>query len=327
MSSRFTSISRAAIISVLGLSNITLRCLLLSPAALFSGVIPQIAEAQVVSIGFPDLGEGVSREEFSLFSQDTPLARVAAQADFDTLTVADAGPRGYRLSASDQMMVSSDYRTWSFRARTNSQFHNGKVVTGDDLQYSLKRCQSRNELEGVSEINSRVVERAVGSFEYWVDIEIELPKDDLAKAPLRLARCPIIERESAELFGTELGMGSLVVGSGSYRLSDYVEGRELVFSRVARSGVIAALGKGGLEQSAPSLVLKTFKDPRQGLTALRVGTLDAFFTEDVAVISAAKVDETLSLRRCLSYNVIARKGLSFNCDPTLQVTSLRYRGS
>jgi hypothetical protein len=79
------------------------------------------------------------------------------------------------------------------------------------------------------------------------------------------------------------------------------------------------------------VVLRTLKDSRQGLSALRVGTLDAFFvegqgSEDKAVLAASANDDTLWVRSCFSYSVVVRRGLNLECQPRLQLASVRYQG-
>jgi hypothetical protein len=117
-----------------------------------------------------------------------------------------------------------------------------------------------------------------------------------------LASCPVIERQSGELFADQLGVGSNVVGSGRFKIASVDPGREYHFEQV-RFGTT----------KTKRIVVRALKDGTHALTALRSGTVDAIFFDSAEVLSKASSDQTLLISECSGYKFVHRRALRVEC--------------
>ncbi|MFM1848100.1 MAG: hypothetical protein RL417_1574 [Pseudomonadota bacterium] len=220
----------------------------------------------------------------------------------------------FELALADSVNVDSDFSRWSFRVRRGARFHSGRPISAEDVIFSLDRCVSQGKLTGVKKSVSRRDKTPYDALEEWVEIEIE--SENRGALPKQLADCPIWERDSAHIFGAEFGRGANLVGAGPLRLVGYKPGKQYVLQRTGRS---EQAGSGG----ASVVIVRGFSEPARGLTALREGTLGAFFTSEPGVLAKAAGDETLVIFRCAGYDAVRRRDLTISCDPSLDVARLR----
>lgn len=309
-----------------------IKLLMLSFLALvLTGFLPVVssAVAESVTIGGPWPGG-----ELNFLSSKNPLMLLIKRAVTGTLTekkkVAVNGELPYKLSLADRLIVSPDYRVWSFRARPLIRFNNGQEVLAEDLEFSLKRCLPGLAGQMLESVKGRSLINSSGIREQWVDIKLaKSPKllEISTNIPVLISYCPIMEAESSRLFGSYLGYGTNIISTGNYLIAGFRSGRDFAL----HTGPLAELGR---KNFVSDLHLRGFRDPRQGLTALRLGSVDMLFTEDSEVLKLARTDPTLSVDGCriistegeLNYSFVKRKGFRFICSPDFDLSAIGYSG-
>lgn len=231
-----------------------------------------------------------------------------------------SAPWPVTLDLSDSMNVSQDQKLWSFRLRADLSFRNGESVSGDDVVFSLERCKQKGGLSFVKRITLK--EQQLTPDLIRTSVEIELPDSPKALLdqngavdfPAALANCPILDQETALAFGSDWAKGTNLVSAGRYYLSAFAEGREVV------------LTSSGNNSREAAVILRGYGDDSQGLTALRSGSVDAFFARDHLIIEKGRRDSTLTVSSCLGHSVIYRKGLNLNCASQIRLEQIKYSG-
>ena len=281
--------------------------------------IPSLALAQEdsLSFGVPEFAPTIQ----FLDEANTPAAFLLREATSRGLTtiIADTKGAGFALGLTDAMKNKADFLTWSFRLSPNARFSNGEKVLLDDVAFSIDRCRHIGTLAQITSTQLRTVGPSANERENWIDFILsdKAPFDDRArKFPIDLAACPIIEKRSAEKFGTLFGQGTNLVTAGPYQIYDFQTGKQVLLRRFEGS-LPSAKGPKNLE-------IRGFDDPSHGLTALRTGTIDVLFTSEPTVLTKAQADETLIVAACKNYTVVHRKTLDFTCWPELRVEAVRY---
>lgn len=108
-----------------------------------------------------------------------------------------------------------DDRTWVFRLRPNVRFHDGRPLTAADVAYSFERARSHPR----SEISSYLVE--VETFGALDPLTFRIrTRRPFAAFLVKISSIPVVPRGSPDTI-TE------PVGTGSYRLLRYEEGRSI----------------------------------------------------------------------------------------------------
>ncbi len=271
--------------------------------------------AEGVVVGVPPFDRDLNILESSHIAAE--LARNAALGGLTKLGPTNGEP-SFSLGLASNVRVASDYSKWSFLIRGDARFQNGEKLSLNDVDYSLRRCRERGRLPQIDSIASRQIGSGVegGAVQLWIDVMLNVKGDEAKKFPEKLSACPILERESGVLFGTELGHGTNLIGSGTFRLQQIRGGREIELVRM--------YGVGFNREQIPSIIIRSFADPHQALTALRVGTLDAFFTDDEKVLALSKKDETLTILSCGDLSLVERRGFTLRCPPRVNIEDLKY---
>lgn len=271
------------------------------------------AGAQSITAGFPEFPVTLNIE-----SSTHPAAAFIRRAVGEGLTRRTSRPPpapAFELAVADGLQVDSSYRTWSFRISPGASFESGEAVTASDVISSLERCRARGELPELKSTLSRSERTAYDSEADWVDLVVEGAPEALREFPLRLAECPVFSQRAASLFGRDFGAGANLIASGAYRVAGFKGGKFVTLERISGRG----------ERGGPAvLMVRSFRDSRHGLTALREGTLDLLFTQDIQVVENAKKDETLRVVQCSLYEVVHRSTLSVPCAGGVIPGQLRY---
>jgi ABC-type transport system substrate-binding protein len=288
--------------------------LLVAVVSLGLSSLAKPAFSQTLSIGFPEFPQQVD-----LLESEHPLAVFVRAASLGALVRQSPAPTGSSLPVglelSDSLSIQADGGVWSFRVSKRAFFSSGGRIQARDAVFSLKRCIAKHQLAGIVEVTARSVKNGLGNEEGWVDLKLEAPQlKPNQKFPANLASCPILEEQSAKLFGLDLGKGSNLVSSGAYVIRGFSAGREYTLARLNQL----------VRESPEVFVLRGFSEPEHGLSALRSGTLDAFFTTAPGVLDKARQDETLLISECAAYSVILRKGLVLPCVPRVAPLGIKY---
>ena len=222
---------------------------------------------------------------------------------------------------------SADGTTWRFRLREGVRFHDGSVMTADDVVYSLDRLL-RSPFE--SAIRTTFLPfvgevRAVGALE----VEIDTPAPD-PLLPLRLAtpNAAIMPREATEAAGFD-AVQTAPIGAGAYRVVEFRSGDRMVLEpHEAYWGGTPPLAE---------VTLRVVPENATRVAALQAGEVDMVTTVPPDLIgqiergAGLRVDEVLlnnfmhiyfNTVRGLTANVDIRRALSLGIDRQLLVDAL-----
>ena len=216
------------------------------------------------------------------------------------------------------MKVSADYRTWSFRLRSDAVFHNRRPLRGQDVVFSLQRCAGLAEWKAPIEdvVVREESQQAQGNIE-WVDVRLPAGSTaELRGFPAALAACPILEKHSSQLFEKDLGAGTNLIAAGDYAVSSFKAGGEIELARFRARHT----GEGG-----DTIILRSFESTVRALSALRGGTLDALFLGKGLDIPPPADDPTIVPARCLGFDILIRRGLEFPCQGSIDISAVRYK--
>lgn len=158
---------------------------------------------------------------------------------FDGLMDYEPGTTTLRNDLAESHTISDDGKVFTFTLRDGPTFHNGRKITAADVKYSLDRvtdpetqspgagffstiegydAQSSGEADGLSGV--KVLDDRT--------IEITLSRPDATFLHvMALNFASVVPREAVEEFGEDFGKNP--VGSGAYRLAEWVLGQRLVF--------------------------------------------------------------------------------------------------
>ena len=277
-------------------------------------VLGSQAWCQQLTLGVPEFPRDIN-----VLTSAEPAAFLMRAGVVGTLFNTDADGAGdvfLGLADSYSQSTSDGRRLWSFRIRPGSFFSDGNLVTAEDVVYSLDRCRRAGSLNQILAVRKKSPQRPAQHGQYWIEVEEGLDSSVPAGRLLaNLTSCAIVERSSAEVFGVDLGFGSNLVSSAPYYIAGINSNNEYLLKGARESRI--ARGR--------SVIIRGFRDPQHGLTALRTGTIDALFTEDGQVLEKAAKDETLLLGKCSVYMVVRRKGLELPCKPRVDLARVGYK--
>lgn len=281
-----------------------------------SGVLPAVASDEV-TIAVPRFSE-----ELDIIHGSDVTARVLRGALTSGLIrergVEGAGG-GLALGLADSLVVSEGGNEWGFRLRPAASFRNGRAIRGADVSWSLNRCITVGGLPSISSVRTES-KIEVGVPREWIYVRLKTPQlvFDGSPAAKEVVECPVLEKESSVVFGRILGKGGNFVGSGDFALSTFRLGKEYEVTR--------APSKDPFKHGASKVTFRGIGDPELGLTAIRVGTVDAFFVDDQKVLEIARKDESLRVVNCSFYSVIVRSGFKLSCAPSMRLLEVGYVG-
>ncbi len=276
----------------------------------FIPTIPAQAQDKLV-IGVQDLNS-----EFNALTSSGVSASIVRATVLPGLTELDSreGFPPFRLRLANSFKTSTDLSKWSFRIG-KTLFSSGATVSGADVAYSLKLCPT---LKGLGELQIQETDQAdrLGS---WLELGSENNRAIKELGSL-LSACPIIPQDISTLFGSLFGSGTNLVGAGNYIVNSAdFKRRHLVLKRIYLSKENSVSG-----HWPEQIDLKNYEDGKAGLTALRLGSLDLFFTTDMDVNELARSDQTLVQNYCYGNKVWQRRSLSLSCKPGIDFARLHY---
>jgi peptide/nickel transport system substrate-binding protein len=140
----------------------------------------------------------------------------------------------------DKMEVSGDGLVCKITLKKNVKFHNGRVLTADDVIWSYERIMSPKVaspsarfirvIKGAHDVEEGKAEKIAGLRKIDnATLEITLDKPIDLSYPLCESATAILPREEVEKKGT--GFGSEPVGCGPFRFVKWVKGSEVVLER------------------------------------------------------------------------------------------------
>ncbi len=187
---------------------------------------------------------------------------------YDSLMQLDAAGVPQPWLASD-VNVSDDLTEWSVTLVEGVTFHDGEPLTSDDVAFSVEYYTTNPEASRFAR-DFRPVEDVVVHDDYNVTFVLSGPNAGFDVAAL--ADAPIIARhiwESVELPSEHQFEGDTNIGTGPYRLTEYVEGQSYRFA-----------ANPDYFRGAPAvdeLVVIVFADDAGAQAAIRTGEVDVIF--------------------------------------------------
>lgn len=274
--------------------------------------MPKALLSDEVTVGFLNM----PRELNAVFD-DSPLAWFLRRAIADPAIYRSGA--GIELNLVDKLEVSSQSDRLGMRLRLGVAFHNGAPLSSVDFEESGARCWRESGRGCQPEAKERVESDALGVKRTWIDLSCShgQRQGDAQRLLELYSGCLIFEGRLARLFGEQFGRGTSMSSTGPYRVVALRAGREVQLQRNL-AGVHDRDGAG-------LVVVRGFRDPGQGLTALRMGTIAALFVEDETLRDRVSSDETLVWSQCEGFPVIRRVSFDIGCEQGLSVPEMRYR--
>lgn len=276
--------------------------------------------AETVTVGFVDLPKELNfidgtriSEQFLRSSVTLSLIRAISPMTPAQLNATSG------LEAAQSMHVSRDLKNWVFVLATGLNFQNGNPVQEEDVLFSIARCHHVGSFGGLNitaKRRSNSLSQARGSVTLQIKVKDSSAKLEYDTVVDAITRCPIVEKESSQVFGRELGKGTNIVAAGPYVIERFVRGKEYNLRRWYQPGE-SRLG-------AETLHVRGFDKPDQALTALRAGTVDGVIMARAQTPPSALGDPTLVSKTCSYGEVLFRVGLNFECGVINHPTRLRY---
>ena len=122
-----------------------------------------------------------------------------------------------------------DSTTWEFEIRRGVRFHNGELLTADDVVYTLERIPMVRNSPGSFEIYTKSIASAEATDPHRVLIRTHVPQPYL---DIDLSRVLIIPRSLGKDVETaDFNAGRAAIGTGPYRFVSWRPGQQLALER------------------------------------------------------------------------------------------------
>ena len=160
---------------------------------------------------------------------------------YDGLMDYEPGTTELRAGLAESYEISDDGMVFTFKLREGVKFHNGRVMTAEDVKYSLDRVTDpKTQSPGAGFFGSIAGYDAVSSGEATglsgvkvVDdqtVEITLSRPDATFLHVMgLNFASVVAKEAVEAAGADFGKTAM--GTGAFKLADWTIGQKLVFAK------------------------------------------------------------------------------------------------
>jgi peptide/nickel transport system substrate-binding protein len=235
----------------------------------------ETASSTPTSGGTITVGMGADVSQLDAYKSGVASDRIPLFHMQETLVTVDDDTNIIPMLASKWEMLDNGM-AYRFQLRKGVKFHNGKELTAEDIEYSLKRFMQVSPRKGEFPIQQFVIEDP-----YTIKLVLSSPSGGLLYAlanPFQPA--VIIPKGLAEEQG---GTIKNPVGTGPYQFVEWIPGQSLTMKRFndysPADGEMKGLG-GKKIAYADQIVFRTMTDPAVRLNALQSGEVN--FITDVA---------------------------------------------
>jgi peptide/nickel transport system substrate-binding protein len=256
-----------------------MRWIALLLGLLLGPVGARATEPDILTIGF---GAAISSLD-PMFHTLTPNNQIALHF-FDTLILQDEHQR--LVPGLAENWRATDDTHWEFKLRRGVKFHDGSDFTAEDVIASFKRVPAVPNSPGPFTIYLRGIVSTEATDPFTLRVTTAGPVPLL---PNMLSRISIINRRMAEAATSDFNSGQAVVGTGPYRLVEYVPGDRIVMARNDAYW--------GPRPSWRRVVFRLMTNPTTRTAALRSG--------DVQVIDRVPTADIPALRRDPGFTVVS----------------------
>ena len=160
---------------------------------------------------------------------------------YDGLMDYEPGTTELRPGLAESYDISEDGKVFTFKIREGVKFHNGRVMTADDVKYTLDRVTNPatqspgagffGSIEGYDAVSSGEVTELSGVKvldEQTVEITLSRP-DATFLHVMGLNFASVVAKEAVEAAGADFGKTAM--GTGAFKLADWTIGQKLVFEK------------------------------------------------------------------------------------------------
>lgn len=214
-----------------------------------------IVAASTLAIGLAACGGAAqSAPEESDSSGHPPVLNVGVTSDVSTLSMASyaTGFDNHVLTLIYDSLIArdkegqlqpglalswepnDDYSQWTFSLRPDVKFHNGETMTADDVAFNINAWRDPEFEGGVGSFYTEV-ENATAVDDLTVRVDLVGPSPRFARNTA-LFRSPIMPRsvvESAGGFGDVGTTPETAIGTGAFKVEEWLSGEKLVLSAFA----------------------------------------------------------------------------------------------
>tara|TARA_R110000796_G_scaffold60810_1_gene140749 strand:+ start:2126 stop:3766 length:1641 start_codon:yes stop_codon:yes gene_type:complete len=160
---------------------------------------------------------------------------------YDGLMDYEPGTTELRPGLAESYEISDDGMVFTFKLRDGVQFHNGRVMTADDVKFSLDRVTNpKTQSPGAGFFGSIAGYEAISSGETEslsgvkvIDdqtVEITLSRPDATFLHVMgLNFASVVAKEAVEAAGADFGKTAM--GTGAFKLADWTIGQKLIFAK------------------------------------------------------------------------------------------------
>ncbi|HAM59730.1 MAG TPA: ABC transporter substrate-binding protein, partial [Candidatus Rokubacteria bacterium] len=174
-----------------------------------------------------------------------------------------------------------DNTTYVFRLRRGVRFHNGRVMTAEDVRYSIERVRDPKNGSPIRSIYADVEKVEVLD---PATVRLKLARPNASLLSMMTGRASyVVPREEVEKHGT---LQKVAVGTGPFKLVEHVPGD---FARFVRNEQYYETGLPYLD----GFTIKIIKDEPSRLAALRRGTVDLTWIKATEIEELARREKAL----------------------------------
>jgi peptide/nickel transport system substrate-binding protein len=232
---------------------------------------------------------GVEAEAASLdpsTSKDTVTHAIMYQI-YDTLVKEDHSDYAKLIPGlAESWTFSNDNKEVIFKLRENVKFHNGDVMTAEDVQFSLQRSLESSYSSSISE--------AIDHFEKVDDMTVKCvlkyPYSPILDVMTNLTYGIVSKRAVEEAEANNIDFARNPVGTGAYKIVEWKSGDALILERFDDYYDGPAKIK--------NIIFKLVPDAASGSIALEDGTLDIYYPPANSDYDHLKQVESLSYVEC-----------------------------
>ena len=240
-----------------------------------------------------ELGMGISASITStdpLFHNLTPNNNIASHI-FDRLVHMDETQRTEPGLAESWKVV--DETTWEFKLRRGVKFHDGSDFTAEDVAATMKRVPWVPNSPSSFRVNTQSIKDIQIVDPYTIRFKTDGPYPLL---PIDLSNVRIINKKFVEAPTGDFNSGKAAIGTGPFRLVEFVPGDRVVFERNDAYW--------GPKPHWKKVTARILTNSAARVAALKAGAVDIIEQVPSADLASLRADANITLHRIVGNRII-----------------------
>ena len=232
-----------------------------------------------------DLVVGIVHEPTSIEPSAAPLdtqanARVVQQVFEGLMVVDDKGE--IQPNIAESWDISPDGLTYTFHLRNDVKFHNGDILTAEDVKYSFDKCIA----SGLCVEVTGTMEETIAQDDTTFVLKLSTPSAPMLRNIAVAKGLYIANKAVAEQLGDKFSVAPVGAGSGPYKFESWETGQNvtLVANEEYRKGAPAI----------KKVVFKFIKEASSGAIALETGDVDIY--ADISMVDVPNLQKNGKLQ-------------------------------